>query len=144
MVHSSAFCPDTCTCTDFCISRTTRTFEAIYSGCIPAFVAERNLWAWSDILDYSTFSISIPETRLDQLEEILQSYDDAAVARMQTALLKVRDLFAFREAGEGGWEGDDGSDGMDGRRGPIWMTAASMALRLGLRYPIITEETPMA
>jgi hypothetical protein len=103
--------------------RTTRTFEAIYAGCIPAFIVDRNIFPFQDILDYSRFSISIPENDAHRVEEILSSYTEAQLAELQANLVKVREAFLFDEGRE--WE----------RRGPLFFSLVSMAMRLPLQYP---------
>ena len=103
--------------------RTTRTFEAIYAGCIPAFIVDRNTFPFQDILDYSLFSVTIPENEAHRIEEILEAYSDEALSSMQAHLLKVREAFLFKEGFE--WA----------RKGPLFFSLISMAMRLPLEYP---------
>lgn len=103
--------------------RTTRTYEAIYAGCIPAFIVDRSSLPFQDILDYSRFSVTIPENEADRVEEILESYDEVTLFEMQAYLLKVREAFLFKEGEE--WE----------RKGPLFFSLVSMAMRLPLGYP---------
>lgn len=109
--------------TFYSFNRTTRTFEAIYAGCIPAFVVDRNLFPFQDILDYSRFSITIPEADAHRVEDILASYSEEQTIDLQANLLKVRDAFIFKEGEE--W----------GRKGPLFYSLVSMAMRLDLEYP---------
>ncbi|KDE08122.1 hypothetical protein MVLG_01603 [Microbotryum lychnidis-dioicae p1A1 Lamole] len=102
---------------------TTRTFEAIYAGCIPAFIVDRNLFPFQDILDYSLFSVSIPESEAHRVEEILESYPEQQLIEMQAVLVKVRDAFVFDHGHE--WE----------RKGPLFFALVSMMMRLDLGYP---------
>ncbi|GAA5888016.1 hypothetical protein JCM6882_000250 [Rhodosporidiobolus microsporus] len=104
---------------------TTRTFEAIYAGCIPAFIVDRNLFPFQDILDYSRFSVTIPENDAHRVEEILSAYSEAQLAELQANLVKVREAFLFQEGNE--WE----------RRGPLFFSLVSMAMRLPLQYPSV-------
>ncbi|SCV74444.1 BQ2448_8083 [Microbotryum intermedium] len=101
----------------------TRTFEAIYAGCIPAFIVDRNLFPFQDILDYSLFSVSIPESEAHRVEEILETYSEQQLIEMQAALVKVRDAFVFKERHE--WE----------RKGPLFFSLVSIMMRLDLGYP---------
>lgn len=103
--------------------RTTRTFEAIYAGCIPAFIVDRNTFPFQDILDYSRFSVTIPENEAHRVEEILEAYDDERLFELQANLLKVREAFLFQEGRE--WE----------RKGPLFFSLVSMAMRLPMEYP---------
>ncbi|BGP13960.1 hypothetical protein JCM10213_005544 [Rhodosporidiobolus nylandii] len=104
---------------------TTRTFEAIYAGCIPAFIVDRNLFPFQDILDYSRFSVTIPENEAHRVEELLSAYTEDQLAELQANLVKVRDAFLFKEGEE--WE----------RRGPLFFSLVSMAMRLPLQYPAV-------
>ncbi|GAA6064452.1 hypothetical protein JCM10212_005201 [Sporobolomyces blumeae] len=102
---------------------TTRTFEAIYAGCIPAFIVDRNLFPFQDILDYSRFSITIPENEAHKVEEILSAYTAEQLDSLQANLVKVRDAFLFKDGDE--WN----------RKGPLFFSLVSMAMRLPLQYP---------
>ncbi|GAA6027035.1 hypothetical protein JCM8097_006057 [Rhodosporidiobolus ruineniae] len=104
---------------------TTRTFEAIYAGCIPAFIVDRNLFPFQDILDYSRFSVTIPENEAHRVEEILAAYSPAQLAELQANLVKVREAFLFQDGNE--WE----------RRGPLFFSLVAMQMRLPLQYPSV-------
>lgn len=112
-----------CLLTRLALRRTTRTFEAIYAGCIPAFIVDRNTFPYQDILDYSRFSITIPENESHKLEEILADYDNDRLLDMQATLLKVREAFIFEQGRE--WE----------RKGPLFHALVSMQMRLDLEFP---------
>ncbi|KAK4704368.1 hypothetical protein P7C70_g1847, partial [Phenoliferia sp. Uapishka_3] len=101
----------------------TRAFEAIYAGCIPAFVVDRNIFPFQDILDYSLFSVSIPENDAHRIEEFLSAYTDAQLFELQAHVLRVREAFLFKEGKE--WQ----------RKGPLFFSLVSMAMRLNLGYP---------
>ena len=121
----------------------TRTFEAIYacarrlcdladglSGCIPAIMADRNTFPWEDVLDWSTFSITIPETTsASRVDALLESIDDATVAALQAAVLRVRDLFIYAPATH------EPAEELE-RLGPLRMALVSMAMRIDLSWPI--------
>lgn len=53
-----------------------------------------------DVLDYSLFSISIPELHLARLNDILKSYNDAELQSLQAHGLRVRDYFLWRTSGD--------------------------------------------
>ncbi|KAM0756291.1 Proteophosphoglycan ppg4 [Meredithblackwellia eburnea MCA 4105] len=103
----------------------TRTFEAIYAGCIPAFVVDRNIFPFQDILDYSLFSVSIPENEAHRVEEYLATFTEAQMFELQAHVLRVREVFLFKEGEE--WE----------RKGPLFFSLVSMAMRLYLGYPAV-------
>ncbi|KAL8286616.1 hypothetical protein RQP46_004144 [Phenoliferia psychrophenolica] len=104
----------------------TRAFEAIYAGCIPAFVVDRNIFPFQDVLDYSLFSVSIPENDAHRVEEFLAVYTDAQLSQLQAHVLRVREAFLFKEGEE--WE----------RKGPLFFSLVSMAMRLYLGYPEVS------
>ncbi|GJN88486.1 hypothetical protein Rhopal_001452-T1 [Rhodotorula paludigena] len=104
---------------------TTRTFEAIYAGCIPAFIVDRNLFPFQDILDYSRFSVTIPEADAHRVEEVLSAYTPAQLAELQANLVRVREAFLFKDGEE--WD----------RKGPLFFSLVSMAMRLPLEYPAV-------
>ncbi|GAA5985146.1 hypothetical protein JCM11641_005464 [Rhodosporidiobolus odoratus] len=104
---------------------TTRTFEAIYAGCIPAFIVDRNIFPFQDILDYSRFSVNIPENEAHRVEELLSAYTDEQLQELQANLVKVRDAFLFKDGEE--WD----------RKGPLFFSLVSMAMRLPLQYPAV-------
>ena len=108
--------------------RTTRAYEAIYAGCIPVFLADRNYPPFADILDYSAFSITIAENSIHKIEDILSGYSADDIAHLQVAGLKVRDAFLYQE----GFETE--------RKGPLFYSQLSMALRLPLLWPTSSFE----
>ena len=110
---------------------TTRTFDAVFAGCIPVFLVDRNLFPHQDVFDYAQFSLTIPENEAHRVEQVLEQVGEEEAARMQVALLKVRESFIFREEGGGVWERGARGEG----KGPAWMGRVAMALRLGLGYP---------
>ncbi|KAH8927649.1 glycosyltransferase family 47 protein [Atractiella rhizophila] len=103
---------------------TTRTYEAMYAGCIPVFLADRNLPPFHDIFDWTTFSINIPETSAHRYVDILRAIEPLRTMELQAALLKVREYFVFY--GENEFERDEG---------PLRATLVDLKLRLGLKYP---------
>lgn len=112
-------------------NRTERTFEAIYVGCIPVFLADRNIFPYQDILDYSLFSITIPENEAHKIESILSAYSEGAIARLQIFGLRVRDAFLYDVGPEG--DGMNTSE-WEREKGPLFWSLVSMKMRLGLKY----------
>jgi hypothetical protein len=111
-------------------NRTERTFEAIYAGCIPVFLADRNLFPYQDILDYSLFSLTIAENEAHRVEEILSSYNDEEISRMQINGLRIRDAFVY----DVGVKGDGVNTREWERKGPLFFALVGMKMRLGLQY----------
>lgn len=93
-------------------------------------MADRNAFPFEDILDWSAFSVTIPETTpADRVDALLEAIDDASAAAMQAAVLRVRDLFVYApRTGEPAEELE--------RRGPLRMALVSMAMRIHLAWPV--------
>lgn len=75
------------------------------------------------MLDYSRFSVTVPENEAHRIEDILGAYTDEQLVALQSALFTVRDAFIYDEGRE--WR----------REGPLYFALVSMALRLGLGFP---------
>ena len=99
----------------------------MYAGCIPVFIADRTNFPFSSILSYSTFSVTVAENRIHELQNILASIPDREVVAMQIALLKVRDAFVFSKNPTEEWT----------RRGPLYYTLVEMAQKLALDWPTL-------
>ena len=73
-----------------------RFFEILKLGTIPVYIWDDIEWLpYKDILDYSKFSISLPLSRLGELESILSSIDDVQYATMLNEYNKVKHWFEF-------------------------------------------------
>lgn len=96
--------------------------EALYTGCVPAFIADKNIYPFQDIFDYSLFSVTISENEAHRIEQILQLYDEETIASLQVNGLRVREAFLY--ANESGLE----------RTGPLFYALVSMKMRLSLSY----------
>lgn len=108
-------------------TRSNRAFEAMYSGCIPVFIADRTSYPFSSVLAYSAFSVTVAENRIHELQNILTSIPEREVIAMQIALLKVREAFIFSKKPEEEWS----------RRGPLYYTLLEMAQKLSLDWPTL-------
>jgi len=93
----------------------------MYAGCIPVFLADRYHPPFADVLDYSAFSMTIPENEIDKIDDILSRVSARHMDRMQAAGLKVRDAFLFQQDGQ-----------ERARQDPVYWTLVSMSLRLPL------------
>lgn len=91
------------------------------------FIVDRNIFPFQDILDYSLFSVTVPENEAHRVEEILETYGDETLFELQAHLLKVREAFLFQEGRE--WE----------RKGPLFFSLVSMQMRLELQYPVVAS-----
>ena len=78
-----------------------RFFEAMQLDTIPVYIWDDMEWLpYKDVLDYSTFSISIPRRDLPQLYDRLRSISEETYQRMQQELLRVRHYFTLEGMAE--------------------------------------------
>jgi len=78
-----------------------RFFEAMQLDTIPVYIWDDIEWLpYKDILDYSTFSISISQKDLPQLYDRLRSISDDTYRNMQQELLRVRHHFTLEGMAE--------------------------------------------
>jgi hypothetical protein len=78
-----------------------RFFEAMQLDTIPVYIWDDIEWLpYKDILDYSTFSISIQQKDLPQLYSRLQSISEETYHNMQQELLRVRRYFTLEGMAE--------------------------------------------
>ena len=78
-----------------------RFFEAMQLDTIPVYIWDDMEWLpYKDVLDYSAFSISIPQRDLPQLYDRLRSISEETYQRMQQELLRVRHYFTLEGMAE--------------------------------------------
>ena len=70
-----------------------RMYEAIQVGSIPVYVSDKFVLAWEDELDWSEFCVIIPESKITETDEILKSYTETQVRKMQERLKEVYPLY---------------------------------------------------
>jgi Exostosin family len=69
---------------------TMRLFDAVACGCIPVIISDNQMLPFGDTLvDWSTFSIKVPENSVHTIEHVLQNVPADTVKAMQKALLKA-------------------------------------------------------
>ena len=75
-----------------------RLDEAIHAGCIPVLLADNYDPPFSHVLDYTRFSVSIPEDEVERLPEILRAVPAARVRAMQGIIRRLRPVFRYSSA----------------------------------------------
>ncbi|XP_028760782.1 probable glycosyltransferase At5g11130 [Neltuma alba] len=70
-----------------------RTVEAIYAGCVPVIIADAYEPPFSDVLDWSKFSVRIPSEKIWELKKVLQSVEEGKYLRMQRRVIQVQRHF---------------------------------------------------
>jgi hypothetical protein len=74
-----------------------RIVEAILSGCVPAIIADNFVLPFSDVLDWTKFSITVAEKDIPHLKKILTSIPDDTYRSMQSRLRYIRRHFVWLE-----------------------------------------------
>ncbi|KAH0793898.1 Exostosin family protein [Histomonas meleagridis] len=96
--------PEKMTNADFCVCvrgdlqlPNKRVFDAINLGCIPVLISDNvSLPFAHNLLDYSKFTIRIPEKDVDKIPEILESYSQSQIQEMRNELKKAAKVLRFR------------------------------------------------
>ncbi|KAI3410612.1 Exostosin domain-containing protein [Psidium guajava] len=66
-----------------------RLVESIYTGCIPVIIKEDYSLPFSDVLDWSKFSIQIPVQKIKDIKTILQAIPYKKYVKLQKRVVKV-------------------------------------------------------
>jgi hypothetical protein len=80
------------------VASTLRISEAFQYGCIPVIIIDGYIPPFSNSIDWGKFSIIIPEKRVQQIPDILQSVDEKSWDIMNHNLLKVRHHFLYNKS----------------------------------------------
>ncbi|CAM6121879.1 unnamed protein product [Calypogeia fissa] len=74
-----------------------RIVESIYYECVPVIIADNFALPFSDVLNWSTFSVTIPESEIPNLKTILLNISDRKYKAMQKRLSRVRRHFIWND-----------------------------------------------
>ncbi|KAI3862424.1 hypothetical protein MKX03_013667 [Papaver bracteatum] len=72
-----------------------RIVEAIHATCVPVIMSEHYVLPFSDILDWSQFSIKITVEEIPQLKTILQAITNEEYLKLRKGVIKVRRHFTL-------------------------------------------------
>jgi xylogalacturonan beta-1,3-xylosyltransferase len=72
-----------------------RIVEAINAGCVPVIVSDNYQLPFSDVLDWSKFSLHIPSKRISEIKRILKSVPHAKYLKLHKRVLKVQRHFVL-------------------------------------------------
>ncbi|KAH7546314.1 hypothetical protein FEM48_Zijuj01G0187200 [Ziziphus jujuba var. spinosa] len=70
-----------------------RVVESIQAGCVPVIISDHYALPFSDVLDWSKFSLHIPSNRIPEIKKILISVPHSRYLKMQERVTKVRRHF---------------------------------------------------
>lgn len=70
-----------------------RVVEAIYGGCVPVIISDNYSLPFSDVLDWSRFSVQIPVQRIPEIKTILNAVSEEKYLKMYKGVIKVKRHF---------------------------------------------------
>ncbi|XP_031482453.1 probable glycosyltransferase At5g11130 isoform X1 [Nymphaea colorata] len=70
-----------------------RITEAIISGCVPVPISDGYVLPFSDVLDWTQFSVPIPVPRIPEIKEILSAIPESTYLKLQANVMKVQRHF---------------------------------------------------
>jgi hypothetical protein len=72
-----------------------RIVEAIYYECVPVIIADNFVLPFDDALNWSTFSVAVPERDIPKLKEILLAIPESQYVTMQSNVKRVQKHFLW-------------------------------------------------
>ncbi|CAA0401942.1 unnamed protein product [Arabidopsis thaliana] len=72
-----------------------RIVESLYSGCVPVIIADYYVLPFSDVLNWKTFSVHIPISKMPDIKKILEAITEEEYLNMQRRVLEVRKHFVI-------------------------------------------------
>ncbi|KAK6942687.1 Exostosin, GT47 domain [Dillenia turbinata] len=70
-----------------------RVVEALYTGCVPVLISDHYVPPFSDVLNWSSFSVEVPLKDIPRLKEILTSISSRQYIRLQRRGVQIRKHF---------------------------------------------------
>ncbi|XP_062078151.1 probable glycosyltransferase At5g20260 isoform X2 [Humulus lupulus] len=72
-----------------------RVVEAINAGCVPVIISDNYSLPFSDVLNWSTFSITIPTSKISEIKNILKEVPNKEYLKMYRRVLLVKRHFVL-------------------------------------------------
>ncbi|KAF5482229.1 hypothetical protein F2P56_002817 [Juglans regia] len=72
-----------------------RVVEAIHTGCVPVIISDSYCLPFSDVLNWSQFSVQIPAEKIPEIKTILQGIPHEKYLKMQKNVMRVQRHFVL-------------------------------------------------
>ncbi|MCL7042561.1 hypothetical protein MKW94_009711 [Papaver nudicaule] len=72
-----------------------RVVEAIHASCVPVIISDHYVLPFSDVLDWSQFSVQIPMEKIPELKSILLAISDEKYLKLQKRVRQVQQHFTL-------------------------------------------------
>lgn len=72
-----------------------REVEAIYAGCVPVVISDNYTLPFSDVLNWSQFSIQIPSQKIPEIKNILKAIPNEKYLKMYKRVNRVKRHFVL-------------------------------------------------